>query len=92
MSDTDYSPPAKFLVPLKCRKKRKCSLSENIQEVTEGVQSEKKKFNFQKKRNHVAGYKCTQCSKVFNSKPEVNKHVKNVHTAVPQQTGEMFIL
>ena len=44
MSDTDYSPPAKFLVPLKCRKKRKCSLSENIQEVTEGVQSEKKKF------------------------------------------------
>ena len=90
MSDTDYSPPAKFLVPLKCRKKRKCSLSENIQEVTEGVQSEKKKFNFQKKRKHVAGYKCTQCSRVFNSKPEVNKHVKNVHTADPHQAKCSF--
>ena len=80
MNDPDFSPPEKFFVARKTRKKRKCSFTEEEPTFDQTETTEQTvKFNFQKKRKNVANYKCTQCSKTFNSKFEVNKHIKNVH-------------
>ena len=83
MSDPDFSPPVKIFVTPKHRKKRKSSLSEDLESPKQDDkknEQNQKKFNFQKRRKNLTGYKCSQCNRSFNSKSEVNKHAKNVHS------------